>query len=135
MTEPAQLPLVGASPPSVLATSTHDVLRCLTAHRFDSSTEERLQAGIAQALAAEGLQLEREVVLAPGSRIDFLSADGIGIEVKIEGTETSVLRQLMRYAEIDRVRELVLFTTRSKHLAMPATLRGKPLAVYFQGGL
>ncbi|HEX2679628.1 MAG TPA: hypothetical protein VHM19_23425 [Polyangiales bacterium] len=112
-----------------------DVLRCLSAHRFDATTEERLQLGIASALSTAGLELEREVVLAPGSRIDFLSANGIGIEVKIDGSETSVLRQLMRYAESDRVTALVLFTTRSKHLSMPAMLRGKLLSVYFQGGI
>ena len=112
-----------------------DVLRCLSSHRFDSSTEERLQAGIGQALAGAGLELTREVVLGPGSRIDFLSACGLGIEVKIEGAESAVLQQLMRYAQCERVTALVLFTTRSKHLAMPDTLRGKPLSVYFQGGL
>lgn len=112
-----------------------DVLRCLTAHRFDASTEERLQAGIALALAGDGLQLEREVVLAPGSRIDFLSPCGLGIEVKIDGAESAVLQQLMRYAQSERVWALVLFTTRSKHLGMPATLRGKPLHVHFQGGI
>jgi hypothetical protein len=114
---------------------TIDVLRCLAAHRFDATTEERLQTAIAQALAGAGLELTREVVLAPGSRIDFLSACGLGIEVKIDGAETAVLQQLIRYAQSERVVELVLFTTRSKHLSLPGRLRDKPLAVHFQGGL
>lgn len=112
-----------------------DVVRCLAARRFDTTTEERLQMAIAQALAGSGLRLEREVVLAPGSRIDFLSTCGIGIEVKIDGSHSTVLRQLIRYAAFERVRELILFTTRSKHSVMPTSLRGKPLCVRFQGGL
>jgi hypothetical protein len=111
------------------------VLSVLRAYRFNTSSEAALQGGIARALAAENVAFEPEVILTAQSRIDFLVDGGVGIEVKIDGTANEVLRQLMRYAECAKVRELVLVTTRSKHVALASSLRGKPLAIHFIGGL
>ena len=111
-----------------------DVLRCLTAYRFDTSSELRFQDGIASALRDVSIRYRREVALAPKDRIDFLIGS-VGLEVKVDGTEMDVLRQLMRYAQSDQVSALVLVTNRSKHSQMPDSLQGKPLSVYLQGGL
>lgn len=110
----------------------HAVLRV---YRYDASAEAVLQEGIERALRDGSVGAEREVVLSPGNRIDFLAAGGIGIEVKVDGGRNEVLRQLLRYAEHDSIQALVLFTTRSRHLSMPDVLRGKPLRVLFQGGV
>ncbi len=114
--------------------SVTDVLRCLTAYRFDTSSELRFQDGIARALSDAAIRFRREVALAPKDRIDFLIGT-VGLEVKVDGAEMDVLRQLMRYAQSDQVRALILVTNRSKHSQMPDSLQGKPLAVYLQGGL
>jgi len=115
---------------------THPALEALARFRLDASSEASLQLAIAQALDESALSYEREVRLDARSRIDFLLPDGLGIEVKVDGSQTEVLRQLVRYADHEQVRALALFTTRSRHLSgMPSTLRGKPLTVRFQGGL
>jgi len=90
--------------------------------------EDELQGGIAAALDAAGIVARREVVLSDGrSRIDLLTDDRIGIEVKVAGSWANVVRQLTRYAKCDDVDELVLVTTRVAHHNIPADLEGKPV--------
>jgi hypothetical protein len=110
------------------------VIEVLSHCRFSFVDEDRLQAGIAAALADVGVSSEREVRLAPRDRIDLL-ASRVGIEVKVAGSAESAWRQLNRYATSDRVDELVLVTTRASHRALPREVLGKPLSVWFLGGL
>jgi hypothetical protein len=67
--------------------------------------ELRLQEEIATGLAAARVTFEREVVLAPGERIDFMVGH-VGIEVKVAGSTHAVMRQLLRYTEHARVEAL-----------------------------
>jgi hypothetical protein len=60
------------------------------------------------------------------SRIDLL-VGSTGIEVKIDGSYSSVLRQLTRYAACPELTELILVTTRSKHHLLPATIGTTPV--------
>ena len=96
--------------------------------RFCTASEALLQDGLASVFAKAGLRVEREVVLTNTDRIDFF-IDGIGLEVKVDGSLSSVTRQLHRYAQHDRVRELVLVTTLMRHRALPSSLNGKPITV------
>lgn len=90
--------------------------------------EDELQAGIAAALTAAGITVRREVVLSDErSRIDLLTDDRVGIEVKIAGSWANVVRQLTRYAKCTDIDELVLVTTRVAHHHIPAVLEGKPV--------
>jgi hypothetical protein len=75
--------------------------------------EAACQEAIADALAREGVQFVREARLGPRSRIDFLCADGVGIEVKVEGSGAAVARQLKQYELFDSVKSLILVTRRS----------------------
>ena len=108
---------------------------CLSAHRFDATDEKTFQDGVFAALRSFDLEVEAEVELRKGDIIDFMVGGGIGLELKIKGSQNAVLRQLMRYAESPRVVRLALFTTQSSHFDMPSTIRGKPLLVYLRGGL
>lgn len=101
----------------------------LLAHRFTHSDEAELQAGIAQALEGDGLAFQREVVIAPGDRIDFLVEGGVGIEVKVAGTAAAARRQLLRYAADDVITALVLVTSRSQVAALEWPEDAVPLYV------
>jgi hypothetical protein len=96
------------------------------------ATESELQRWMAARLGRiEGFtcNLEREVELAPGDRIDFLLG-GVGLELKVQGGPNEIARQLFRYSASARVLELVLFSTRATHAQrFPSELGGKPLYV------
>ncbi len=111
-----------------------EIVRLLSAVRIRHSTEEQLQDGIAQVLESEGIAFEREVALTRSSRIDFMVGT-VGLEVKIKGPVTAVLRQLYRYACSAETTRLVLVTTRAQHRRLPDMLCGKPVTVVYLGPL
>lgn len=95
-------------------------------------TEDHLQAGISTVLTRLGVRHRREACLGPAGRVDFLTDLGLAIEVKIEGSQMAVARQIMRYAERDEVRALLLVTTRATHANAPIEMfLGKPGSVLF----
>ena len=110
------------------------VRQVLASYRFRFQNEAELQLGIATALEAAGIAFEREVRFDAANRIDFLLPGGLGIEVKIDGSSTQLVRQLVRYADRPEVSELLLVT--SKPTLSPtrgadsAKICGKPLHVY-----
>lgn len=91
-----------------------DVLAALRCYEFRYANEDDLQVGVAAALELAGFDVEREVRLAPGDRIDML-VDAVGIEVKVAGTTASAARQCARYLRSSRVDELILVTSRARH--------------------
>lgn len=107
-----------------------EIVARLNKHRFRYANEEELQTAVAQVLA-DIPTLQREARLTAASRPDFFIAeDGIIIEIKVKGSFGKVLLQLERYATLEKVRGLVLVTTRSTQAyRMPYMLGGKPLAV------
>lgn len=107
------------------------LVEALRSVRFRFSSEEDLQLGIDQLLRKREIVFEREVRLGPHDRIDFLVEGGIGIEVKIDGSAAELGRQALRYALHERVREIVLVTTRASHRDQPPTLEGKPVTVVY----
>lgn len=84
----------------------------LESYRFSFRSERDLQDGVEGVLGAGGLEFEREVRLNARDRIDFM-VGSIGLEVKIAGSATNLLRQLARYAEHERVDSLVVVTSRT----------------------
>lgn len=111
------------------------VLQALSRYRINAETEATFQAGVERVLVAEGISYLREVQIGKRDRIDFLAVGGVGIELKTQGSESEVLRQLLRYAGCKQVKSLVLCTTRAAHMQLPRMLLGKPLAIHWQGGI
>jgi hypothetical protein len=74
---------------------------------FRFSDERGLQDGIETFLKSKSIPYEREFVLSPQNRIDFLLGD----------------------AEDPRIKTLILVTTRSPHKSIARTLLGKPVLV------
>lgn len=107
----------------------------LRRYSFTFASESELQAAVGDALSAEGISFEREVILTPGDRIDFLLACGVGLEIKVAGSVSSVASQLLRYAGTDRVSALILVTARQIHRCLPSMLHDKPLHVLVAGSM
>lgn len=106
------------------------ILDLLAVESLTYRHEDDLQAEISQILTVAGVQHVREARLGPGERIDLLTAAGVGIEVKIAGSWTAAVRQLLRYAHDDQIRALVLVSTQASHHNVPHELAGVPVAVY-----
>jgi hypothetical protein len=94
--------------------------------RYDLTSEQTIQDGIAVALSRSGYEYEREARASAKDRFDFL-VQGVAIEVKRHGAVNDLLRQLSRYAEHDEVRELLVVTARLQSTDLPSELHGKPL--------
>lgn len=104
------------------------VRHALSRARFDLSSEKAVQAGIESVLveAFGHAAVEREIRLSPRDRIDLLLFGRVGLEVKVKGArKMGVWKQLNRYAEHDRIAELLLVTGLS--MGLPAEIGGKPV--------
>ncbi|QZN86906.1 hypothetical protein [Cellulomonas sp. C5510] len=108
----------------------NDVVAALAAATLTYTDEVSLHEDMSRVLAAAGIEHEREVRLTPHDRIDFLTAGGVGIEVKVAGSLVAVTRQMQRYAHHDDVHSLVLVTTRAVHHGIPTSLGGVPVELY-----
>lgn len=106
-----------------------EIVKLLRAQRFRYNDEADLQKGIGQALTAAGIAFEREVILGPHDRLDFLVDGGICIEVKVAGSAGALLRQVFRYTNDDRVKEVVIVSNRPQHACIPLEIHGKPVNV------
>lgn len=101
----------------------------LSQYEFGAASEEILHRAVHEALTVGGFESRPEFVLSPRDRIDFyLPASRIGIECKIDGSATEIMRQLLRYAESPQIGALILVTSRNKH-RVPPVLGSKPVRV------
>ncbi len=93
-------------------------------------TEDAVQRAIADVLRNQRppIAFAREVRLDKANRIDFMVGH-IGVEVKIGGGISALIRQLARYAEFDQVGDLVLVSTRATLARVPTELNGKRVRV------
>jgi len=107
--------------------SARSICQLLQAARFHFSNEFDLQAGIDKLLTDEGVVFQREVRINKQDRLDFLTEEGIAIEIKVDGALSAVTRQLFRYAAKPEVLQIILVTTRTKHRQIPQTINGKPV--------
>lgn len=107
-------------------TATAELCRILSSARLDLASEKATQAGIEAVLAANlpAGDFEREAVLGPGDRPDFMVGT-TAIEVKIQGArKMGIFRQLQRYAGYDRVSDLILISNIA--MGLPGEIGGKP---------
>ncbi len=110
-------------------TSPAAIAAALACYRFSILDEGHLQVGLAAILDEKGIRYDREHQLDRAGRIDFLTEDGIGIEVKVAGTTVDVHRQLCRYAASPAVTRLMLVTTRALHRRLPDMVGGVQLVI------
>lgn len=102
-----------------------ELVRHLRCQRYRVGQELWLQDDIETSLQKMQIAFEREARLAPGERIDFLVAGGIGIEAKTRCPPRQIFRQLERYAGHDAITSLILITGTA--LGLPPAIGGKPL--------
>lgn len=105
-----------------------EIYQALTSLRVPlQQGEYDLHRLVMEALTAQGLTPQHEVVLGSRCRIDLM-VNGVGIEIKRgKPNRSRLMEQLMRYARCDGVQGLILVAERSVDL--PAVLCGKPLRV------
>jgi hypothetical protein len=102
------------------------LIHTIQGYRFRFASEADLQDGIETALKRRGQCYEREKVLSPQDRPDFL-VDGLAVEVKVDGSLPEALRQVARYAAHDRVEGILLVGTPAWLARIPHSIGGKPL--------
>ena len=93
--------------------------------------EYTLQRDIQTVLDQNRISYQKECLLAPRNRVDFLVEGGIAIEVKCGRQKpnlTRVLAQLHRYAASEQVCALLLLVERNL-VGVPKQIEGKPCKV------
>jgi hypothetical protein len=110
------------------AVSISGFLEILKSYRYTVGSEDTFQRGVAQALQRHGIVFLREYQLGPEyGRIDFYVPDvKIGIELKVKGSPSQVLRQLYRYAHSPDISALILLTARTRLAFSPMQINGRP---------
>ncbi len=102
----------------------------LRQYSFAAASEATLHHAVHGVFLAGGIPVEPERILSARDRIDFYLPDSqLGIECKIDGSPSEVMRQLLRYTESPEIAGLILVTSRTKHRSIPPTLGGKPVRV------
>lgn len=105
------------------------IISALRSYRFSFMNERELQDGIEQVLRINEIGFEREARLNAKDVIDFMCGD-VGIEAKVASSAQAITRQLIRYAEHERVGSLILVSRKMQHAhVFPGELGGKPLSV------
>lgn len=115
---PSQRPL-GVTPDRVLF--------ALDSCLFRFCDEDDLQKGVAQALDNVGINYEREKVLGPQDRPDFLIDGHIALEIKVKGSVAQALRQVNRYALHEQISSVLLVGSPGWLNRVPSSIGGKPL--------
>jgi hypothetical protein len=103
-----------------------EIINILKGLRIPVMTDEyTLQSNIADLLRTNGVSFIKEYRLGRGSRVDFLTSNGIAIEIKKgKPNKASVHNQLQRYAEHEEIQGIILVVETS--LTVPGIVAGKP---------
>jgi hypothetical protein len=101
----------------------------LKTYRYSVGSEDSFQRSLEQVLLRHRIAFLREHQLGPEyGRIDFYLPDRkFGIELKVKGSPSQVLRQLHRYAQCPDIGALILMTARARLVLAPARINGRPL--------
>jgi hypothetical protein len=105
----------------------------LSGYQLRSPNEATLQFAIAHCFDLNKIVYDREVRLNAEDRPDFM-VGAVAVEVKIDGSPSEILRQLHRYVQHQCVTEILLVTTRSKHINLTSEFNGKPIVTLWIGG-
>lgn len=113
-----------------------ELLKTILGYSYPYGTELDLQNAVQDVLKDAGYCFRREHAIGQ-DRIDFLvNADGqsIALECKIAGGPSSVLEQLLRYADQPDVDGILLLTSRHTHRFNCNTLNDKPFLIAWIAG-
>jgi hypothetical protein len=98
---------------------------------YAAPDERELHRLVAAALDAAGITHRHEVKIGPRMRVDFLTDDGVGIEVKRGKTwGRAVDRQVRGYLGSDQITSLILYAERAVFV-VGETGHAKPVSVVF----
>lgn len=109
-----------------------DLTDHLRRHTYRFTCEKELHRAISTVLDRAQISYRYEDSLTKRDRPDF-TVGPIAIEVKVDGSLSSVTMQLHRYARLPDVEALVLVTSKAKHAALPRTMAGKPVRIVHVG--
>lgn len=102
--------------------------------RYLFGDEYQLQAAVAKVLSDAGETVTRELILDRKNRADVMLAEGLLVEVKVDGSLSEALRQCERYSALDSVRGVVLAASVSwarRGLVARPRMGGKPFAMVY----
>ena len=92
--------------------------------------EYDLQNKIAKVFDTVGIEYQKEYRLGAGNRVDFLTGDGIAIEVKKgKPNRERLVYQINRYAELEEVQAVIIVVKTSLRLPITRSYNGKPCSV------
>lgn len=111
------------------------IVKALANVAIRTTDELELNGAVRSLLDAAGIAYEAEVRLTERDRIDFLTDNAVGIELKTKGSTAALVRQLERYAQSERVDVLVVVTTLRRLTLLPMTVHGKMVTAICVGGL
>lgn len=107
--------------------SPQEVINLLQHYRFSLQTEKELQTQIYLILKSNStfpFSIEKEYKLSKKSTIDFYFPEGgIGMEIKIKGSSTTIYKQCVKYCECSELRSLILVT--NKAMGLPEKINNK----------
>lgn len=106
------------------------IVEYLRPYRFPVGNEAAFQETLETVLRRQ-FQFLREFNLGDGhGRIDFyFHEEKIGLELKVKGSPSEVIRQMHRYAQSPEINSLILITGRQRLNWGATTLGGKPLLI------
>lgn len=99
----------------------------LRRNRFRLGHEDLLQQDVEALFRREGVPYQREFILGPADRVDFLVDGRIAVELKIRARKRVIYGQLVRYAAHDIVESLVLASVTP--MGIPPMANGKVVHV------
>jgi hypothetical protein len=110
----------------IVTVDINKVVTAIRTIRIDPATDEfQIHEAIKSALLVRGIGYDHEYKLASRNRIDFLTHDGVGVEVKKgKPNSTEVYHQLNRYIRFPEVKAMILVIERYQDV--PEELHGKP---------
>lgn len=104
----------------------------IKSRHFRFTNEKYLQDGLELLFSDKNIEYWRELSLDKGrgniGRIDFV-IQNVGIEVKIDGTNSQLLRQIHKYLTTDTIDGLIVVTNLARLADLPAVINGKPVKV------
>lgn len=114
----------------IIAVKITDYLQLLSRYKFRYGSEKELQDGIEKVLLENSVEFDREFELTRKDRIDFLLKNGIGIEVKLNGSANKLANQVRRYCDHYKVQGVIVVATMSRLLSLPPDLNNKPIRTF-----